>query len=237
MVHSSLSGLGFVAGGAHAVVLALVEAVGASGTLMMPTHSTHLTDPAGWENPPVPATWWDAIRDETPAFDPDLTPTRAMGAIVDCFRHVPGVQRSGHPTVSAAAVGPNAAALVHDHQLDHGLGEGSPQARLYDLDGHVLLLGVTHTNNTSLHLSEYRAAPEAGLSVTTESAPIWRDGQRVWVSYATIAEDDSDFGQVGDAFAASGAQGSGPVGAGTAHFMRARDIVDFGASWMREHRR
>ena len=54
-------------------------------------------------------------------------------------------------------LGPNTGAVVADHSLDHPLGERSPLARLYDLDGHILLLGVGHANNTSLHLAEYRA--------------------------------------------------------------------------------
>ncbi len=71
MVHSSLSRLGWVAGGAQAVVMALMDALGPTGTLVMPTHSGHLTDPARWERPPVPAEWWPLIRGETPAYDPD----------------------------------------------------------------------------------------------------------------------------------------------------------------------
>ena len=58
--------------------------------------------------------WWPTIRDEMPAYDPDLTPTREMGAIVECFRRAPGVRRSAHPAMSAAAVGPNARALTDD---------------------------------------------------------------------------------------------------------------------------
>lgn len=235
MVHSSLSRLGFIAGGAQSVVEALVGAVGTTGTLMMPTHSTHLSDPAAWVKPPVPPEWWDTIRDETPAYDAALTPTRRMGAIVECFRHLGGVRRSAHPTVSAAAVGPNADVLLDGHELDCGLGEASPQAQLYDLDGHILLLGVSHSNNTSIHLSEYRAAPP-DAAMTTYFSPVRANGERVWASYSNLVDDDSDFARIGQAFAASGMQQNGPVGAGDAFLMRARELVDFATEWMQKHR-
>jgi aminoglycoside N3'-acetyltransferase len=60
----------------------------------------------------IPADWFQLIRDEMPAFDPSLTPTRGTGAIVECFRHFPGARRSSHPTVSFAALGPHAGGLV-----------------------------------------------------------------------------------------------------------------------------
>jgi aminoglycoside 3-N-acetyltransferase len=235
MVHSSLSRLGWVAGGARAVVAALFEAVGPEGTVMMPTHSGELSDPAGWRHPPVPKHWWGPIRDEMPAYDPALTPTSHMGAIVECFRHVPGLRRSSHPTVSAAAVGPAADRLTEGHELAHGLGESSPQARLYDVDGHILLLGVTHANNTSLHLAERRAAPP-DAATTTNWSPVSVDGRREWVAYPDLVDDDDDFDQIGEAFAATGLQCTGQVGAGSACLMRSRDVVDFATAWLSTNR-
>lgn len=235
MVHSALSQLGFVVGGAHAVVAALLEAVGATGTLVMPTHSTDLSDPGGWSNPPVPEAWWETLREEMPAYDPALTPTRLMGAIVECFRHVPGVVRSDHPTVSAAAVGPSAEFVTNGHGLSRSLGEPSPQARLYELDGHVLLLGVSHANNTSLHLAEHRAAP-ADAATLTQFSPMLIDGERRWVSYENLDDDPSDFETIGEAFAKTGRERSGAVGAGVGRLTRARDVVDFATDWMRTNR-
>jgi aminoglycoside 3-N-acetyltransferase len=235
LVHSSLSALGFVAGGPQAVVEALLAWLGPHGTLVVPTFSTHLSDPARWEAPAVPGAWWPIIRDQMPAFDPALTPTREMGAIADTVRAHPQARRSAHPMHSFAAMGPAAERIVDHHELDFGLTEGSPLVRLHELDAWVLLLGVGHGNNTSLHLAEHRAALP-GQGVIRQGSPVRVDGRRRWVTYDELDVDAHDFPEVGAAFAATGGQREGRVGAGTALLMRQRAVIDLAVGWFAAHR-
>lgn len=233
LVHSSLKALGWVCGGPVAVVQALRDALGPDGTLVVPTHTPDNTDPAGWRHPPVPESWWPTIRAHTPAFDPAVTPSRWMGVVAETLRTWPGARRSDHPQVSFAAVGPSAEAVVAGHQLDDMLGEHSPLGVVYRLDGDVLLLGVAHSSNTSLHLAEYRQPdPPRRWEGSAVRAP---SGQ-AWARWEDVDTDESDFDQVGAAFEATGGARTGRVGATECRLMRQRALVDFATAWLAHHR-
>ena len=145
LVHSSLSALGWVCGGPVAVIIALQEVLGSTGTLVMPVHSTGLTDPSRWGSPPVPESWWQTIRETMPAYRPDLTPTRSTGIIAETFRKQKGVLRSAHPHVSFCAFGAHAREITDNHSLAFGMGEASPVARVYDLGGYFFSSALAMT--------------------------------------------------------------------------------------------
>ncbi|MBU0685637.1 MAG: AAC(3) family N-acetyltransferase [Candidatus Thermoplasmatota archaeon] len=237
LVHSSLSSLGWVCGGPVAVVMALEAALGREGTLVMPAYSDDLSEPSYWKNPPVPETWWATIRQTMPPYDVSMTPTRGVGAIPECFRNQVGTRRSLHPSDSFAARGPHAETIVGEHTLDFPMGDGSPLARIYDLDGWILLLGANFQCATSLHLAEYRAKYPKKKQVK-RGAPAVLEGMREWVEYQDFDWDDSDFTAIGTSFVEkTGLVRSGRVANGKALLIPQRPFIDYAVEWMEKNRR
>ena len=236
MVHCSLSSLGFVCGGAQVVIEALLETVGAQGTIMMPTQSWKNLDPASGVHWQEPEEWWPLIRENWPAYNKAVTPTNTMGAVAEMFRTWPGTLRSDHPARSVAAWGKHAAYLTENHDLSNIFGDGSPIGRLYALDGHVLLIGVGYDKNTSLHLADARAE-YPGKHTVMESSAILAQGKRVWKTYETLFVDGEDFPAIGRDFEQACPVSKVSLGNGSLTLMRQRQLVDFAVSWMERNRK
>ncbi len=236
VVHSSMSKIGgYIVGGAEAVIWALIKVLGKKGTLMMPTHTTENTDPANWRNPPVPESYWPFIYANAPPFDPRITKTRQMGIIPELFRRWPGVVRSAHPVGSFAAWGHHAKYLTEKHDLLDEFGDASPIGRLYELDGYVLLLGVPHHNNTSLHLAEHRAN-WPGKRYIQEGTAMLVDGKRQWVTFQMLDLESADFNMIGDLYEETHGIPRGRVGKAEVRFMKQRPLIDYAVEWMEKNR-
>ncbi len=134
LVHSALTAIGEVDGGAETVIDAFLETVTESGNIVMST----LT---GWAKP----------------FDRNTSPS-AVGWLSEAFRRRAGVLRSMHPVHSVAAYGKNAAYIVADHEkCPTGCGDGTPYDKLEKLGAKAILLGVDMDRNTIMHMTEERA--------------------------------------------------------------------------------
>lgn len=152
MVHSSLSSLGWVDGGAETVIDALLEVIGETGTLLMPALTS-----GSKENP------YEGIQ--TPSY---------LGQITEAFRRRPEVKRSFHPTHSVLALGKDAEALIADHiKAESACGLGTPYYKLAEVGGSVLLLGVDLDRCTILHTAE----DLADCPFLTERTFYYRDPQ------------------------------------------------------------
>lgn len=135
LVHTSFRAVRPIDGGSEGLIAALTDALGPDGTLVMPSWSS----------------------DDDVVFDPGSSETSdGLGVVPRTFWRLPGVVRSDHPFAFAAR-GPRAEALVADplplppHRLE------SPVGRVWESNGQVLLLGVGHDANTTIHLAEILA--------------------------------------------------------------------------------
>lgn len=236
IVHTSLKSIGYVCGGAQTVVESLLESVGTEGTVMMPTQSWKNLDPETGVHWEVPESDWNLIRENWPAYDKDITPTNTMGAVAETFRKWPGSLRSDHPARSFAANGKFSEYLIKNHDLSDIFGETSPLAKLYELDGYVLLIGVGYDKNTSLHLADSRA-DYPGKHLCTEHSAVFENGKRIWKAYDTLFVDGEDFCEIGEDFEKEHKVEKIQLGNAVLRFMKQRELVDFAVKWIEKNRK
>lgn len=211
MVHSSLSALGHVEGGAETLIEALIEAVGPEGTVAMPAM------PGGG------------------VFDIETSPS-AVGTVTEAFRTYPGVKRSFHPSHSACAIGPRADFLLDD-TLDHptAIGAESPWGRLSRLpEAHVLLLGVDQDRNTLLHHPE--EIIRAPYLNTIERRYLDEDGNVQTKTLELFPGPHRDFIGLEPVIRESGAMRIGKVGNAVARLMHAMTTVEAVTEALRKDR-
>ena len=153
LVHVSLPALGDVDGGAQTVIESLMAVI---GTIVMPafTPQTLVWPPRGPANNGVDyaAIDYQQLNAAAVFFTPDLPVFPGVGDVAEAFRQQPFVQRSSHPAASFTALGDEAEEIVATQTLEKPYG---PIEWLQHHRGDVLLIGVDHTQNTSLHFAEF----------------------------------------------------------------------------------
>lgn len=198
MIHTSISRMGWIVGGVQTLLDGLFDVVGSRGTLVMPGFSSQLSDPAGWERPPVPGDWHKTIRDEMPVFDAERTSTHGLSKLNEAFRALKSTRRSTHPIDSFLANGLMAETITENHPLSGSLGSDGPLGRLYDLNAKVVFLGSGFDTCTCFHLAEYDRpnAKWARVHYPTSrenGVTLWPDQSELLFEVATFARIGADF--------------------------------------------
>ena len=200
LVHTSFRAIRPVEGGPRGLIAAIRDAIGSGGTLVMPSWSGH---------------------DDRP-FEPIASPASPdLGVVAGTFWRLPGVLRSDH-FHAFAAVGPEAGAITSDPLPLPPHIPASPVGRVHDLDGDVLLLGVGHDANSTLHLAELLAGVPYRVS---KYCTVLQDGRPVRIDYGENDHCCARFALADEWLRMRGLQSEGRVGQAHARLARARDIV------------
>jgi aminoglycoside N3'-acetyltransferase len=202
LVHTSFRAVRPVDGGPAGLIAALRDALGRNGTLVMPS--------------------WGG--DDDLPFDPATDPANPdLGIVADTFWRLPGVVRSRHVHAFAAA-GPAAEHITADPLPLPPHLPASPVGRVYDLDGKVLLLGVGHDADTTIHLAELIAGVPYG--VPRHCTVLGPEGDAVRMDYRENDHCCRRFALADDWLRERGLQREGTVGRAHARLVRARDVVE-----------
>jgi aminoglycoside N3'-acetyltransferase len=201
LVHTSFRATRPVEGGPQGLIESLRDAIGPEGTLVMPS--------------------WTGDDDQP--FDPKTTPAAVdLGVVADTFWRLPGVLRSDH-CQAFAAMGPQAARITSDPlPLPPAIPE-SPVGRVHELNGQVLLLGVGHDANTTIHLAELLAGVPYRVP---KHCTVLEDGLSVRIDYGENDHCCQRFDLLDGWLRARGLQREGQVGHAQARLARSRDIVE-----------
>jgi aminoglycoside 3-N-acetyltransferase len=141
LIHSSLSKIGNVDGGALTIIKAFLNTVGSEGNIAMPTYS-YVGSMSG------------TAKSENFIFLPKQTPS-VVGIITETFRKTPNVKRSIHPTHSVCALGKDADYITNGHlNADTNFGPDTPFHRLRLLKGKIVGIGINRGPVTIYHTIE-----------------------------------------------------------------------------------
>ena len=224
LVHTSLSSLGYLVGGSEALFLALRDVIGEQGTIVVPSQTVEISDPASWQYPPVPEEWHDVIRDAMPAYSKELSYSKAMGAFSQLIGILPESIRSNHAMYSFTAIGEKAIEIIGQDSFDFPFGDESPLGRLYSIGAKILMIGTDFETNTSLHLAESRLNREV---IQERSKILTKDGEK-WISFKNIELDlYDDYLEIQNRFMENYLVAHTTINESTVYLFDMKECVDF----------
>ncbi|MCX7918463.1 MAG: AAC(3) family N-acetyltransferase [bacterium] len=215
VLHSSLSSIGQVIGGANSVIDALMNVIDPNGTLVVPTFTFS----------------FKRFGEKPPPFCPTESAS-LCGLISDTLWRRPDAHRSLHPTHSVAAIGFFAREMVKGHDKTTPLGIGSPYHKLSQIGGLVMLLGVGPDQNFLLYTAEKLAGvPYLHISYSddkngTEIARVKSGDEIIEVPISEVPGCNAGFVKAESLLRERGIVEEGMVGKAKTELMKAENVIE-----------
>ena len=236
MVHAAMSKVGPLLNGPDALSNAILDVVGPDGTLVVYTSWDSVHDDLLDDDGRVLPEW----RDHVPGFDRQVSrAVRMNGIIAEFVRTMPGARRSGNPGASVAAIGRQAEWITVDHPQDYGFGEGSPLAKLVELNGRVLMVGAPWDTMTLVHHADHladlpdKAVLRYEVPFATAEGTAWRFMEEFDTTEPVIAGlPDNYIEQIVTAYVASGSGHEGSIGLAPSLLVDAKPMLAFAIQWL-----
>jgi aminopeptidase-like protein/aminoglycoside N3'-acetyltransferase len=221
-VHSAYSTLGRapggVEGGPQTVIEAILDVIGETGTLIMPTFN------------------YDFLRG-TP-WDMRTTPSQ-MGVLTELVRTDPRARRMFHAIYSMAAIGKHAEELAH-HRSNDCFGETTIFSKFREWDAKILILGLAYSKSiTFLHHCEQMAGVDYRFLKEFKGIAIDGNGKPQDVAYTMFVRDVErgvvlDFEPIG-ALLDSQVVNKRSIGLGEVRLMKVTDVFRVAVKALQEH--
>jgi aminoglycoside 3-N-acetyltransferase len=232
MVHASVRAVGVVAGGPDQIHLAIKDAVGPDGTVLM-----YASCPDGYDEVGRGTLSPDAeaeLLEKLPPFDAATARSaRDNGALVELLRTYPGSRVNDH-VARFVAWGRHAEHLFAEQPWSFAFGAGSALERFVALDGKILLLGSDHDAVTFLHYAEH-VGDFPGKQVARYLVPVLEGRDRVWRAMEEFDTSDTGahanwpprfFARIVDLHLRRTENRGGLVGDARSHLLSARALLD-----------
>ncbi len=217
LLHSAYKSFGGVEGGPQTVIDALLQVLGADGTLIMPTFNFDFCKGEPWD-----------VRN---------TPSQ-MGAMTNMVREHPQAKRVFHPIYSFAVLGKHAD-FLSEGPYKSSYGPNSLFAKLRQIDGKIMVVGLRYTDSMTFfhHVEEmegvdYRYMKAFTGFVTDEDGKTYEDTFTMLVrdiEKGVITEVDP----MGELMEKAGVISVHKIGDAKVCLMKSNDVYEFTAREMR----
>ena len=229
LVQANMKKMGYLIGGEQMLIEALMDTVGYEGTIVIPTFTLDLLDPA-CQKKQLPRIYWEEVRKNSLPFDKKTSAPIKEDTLACQFLRNEGVARSNHPIYSFAAWG-KYAKLICDYQpLHFGLNQESPLGEITKLNGYVALLGCDYDECIMYKLACYKAKE---LPIKVVSAPILRANHMQWKKILDLDFERLVMPDIGPALEERNIVKNADIASAPSHFFSSREAVQLAAAYQR----